>query len=107
MVAVVEAVGDRIIPAVVAVAVVANTGSHKNLIVENKNIFSIWEENILQSFPRTIKLKTLINELKTWPVRISVSSSDFHSGKRGSIPLQATNKLLEITYQRQLFFFTL
>ena len=29
--------------------------------------------------------------LLLWPVRLSVRTSDFHSGKRGSIPLRATN----------------
>ena len=27
-----------------------------------------------------------------WPIRLSVRTSDFHSGKRGSIPLWATKK---------------
>ena len=35
--------------------------------------------------------ETLKMLLSPWRVRISVSSSDFHSEKRGSTPLRATN----------------
>ena len=33
-------------------------------------------------------------QLPPWPVRISVSSSAFHAGKRGSTPLQATKNIV-------------
>ena len=32
--------------------------------------------------------------LSPWSVRISVSSPDFHSGKRGSIPLRTTKNIV-------------
>ena len=38
--------------------------------------------------------ETLKMQLSPWRVRISVSSSDFHSGKRGSIPLRGTKSLI-------------
>ncbi len=39
------------------------------------------------------------------PVRLSVRTSDFHSGKRGSIPLRATEGLFRKSFFRFLLFF--
>ena len=50
-----------------------------------KNIFEkIW----------TIKIKPLPlhPQNKRWSLRLSVRTQDFHSCKRGSIPLETTNK---------------
>ena len=43
-----------------------------NYLVEKKNIY------------------TFANAKNKWPVRLSVRTQDFHSCKRGSIPLRAT-----------------
>ena len=50
--------------------------------------FSIITKKVLARFAQAV----IFAVLKTgWPVRLTVRTSDFHSGNRGSIPLRATN----------------
>ena len=42
-----------------------------------------------------------VNKSLQWPIRLSVRTSDFHSGKRGSIPLWATKKVIK-NYKNQI-----
>jgi hypothetical protein len=37
--------------------------------------------------------RSIVTDKKLWPIRLSVRTPDFHSGKRGSTPLWATKKI--------------
>ena len=64
----------------------------------DRNFQNIFKQGFVNSkncriFAPAIENKDLGKNLVQWPIRLSVRTSDFHSGKRGSIPLWATKKL--------------
>ena len=61
---------------------------------------------IRRKSPR-LNLLRLCKVKSTWPVRISVSSSDFHSEKRGSIPLRATKTFGDGVKKRKILVLTI
>lgn len=60
-------------------------------------------ENAAKTFGEKLVYHYLCRPKNGWPVRLTVRTSDFHSGNRGSIPLRATKKALR--NQSLLFFY--
>lgn len=68
------------------------------------NFFSKYFAQKFGGFKKSTYLCTEIEKQDICSVRLSVRTPDFHSGKRGSIPLRSTRKTLIVLDYERLFF---
>ena len=69
-----------------------------------QKFFDIFCKKVHRKFGSSEFCLTFALQLKRWPFRLSVRTQDFHSWKRGSIPLGATPKRTAFERKQSFFF---